>query len=104
MALLGLMAGAQPVLNPSNGHYYEKKNFVVNWQRARDMAQQYEVNGYGGHLVTIKDATEEQFVYDLTGGQEGYWLGGYQDPKETNLALIKQMADAAGYRLVKKRN
>lgn len=36
----------------------------------------------------------------------GGWtsIRGYQDPKETNLALIKQMADAAGYRLIKKRN
>jgi hypothetical protein len=25
------------------------------------------------------DAPEEQFVYDLLEGQEGYWLGGYQD-------------------------
>jgi len=31
-------------------------------------------------------------------------IGGYQDPNETNLALLKQMADSAGYRLVKKRN
>ena len=58
------------------------------------------------------DSTElTDFILDPSGVVIGFAvpggftrIGGYQDPKETNLALIKQMADAAGYRLVKKRN
>ena len=72
-----------------------------------DVAVQGHVNA--ASLFHMAHADEHQ-VYVVGGNTAlavpgGFTrIGGYQDPKETNLALIKQMADEAGYRLVKKRN
>lgn len=72
-----------------------------------DVAVQGHVNA--AFLFHMAHADEHQ-VYVVGGNTalavpDGFTrIGGYQDPKETNLALIKQMADSAGYRLVKKRN
>jgi len=72
-----------------------------------DVAVQGHVNA--ASLFHMAHADEHQ-VYVVGGNTAlvvpgGFTrIGGYQDPKETNLALIKQMADVAGYRLVKKRN
>jgi hypothetical protein len=70
--------------------------------------------GVGSHgnaatLFHMAHADEHQ-VY-LVGGNQAVpiergctYISGYEDPQKTNLKLLKQMADAAGYRLVKKRN
>lgn len=72
-----------------------------------DIGVQGHVNA--ASLFHMAHADEHQ-VYVVGGNTAlavpGGWtsIRNYQDPNETNLALIKQMADAAGYRLVKKRN
>ena len=70
-----------PVLNPANGHYYQVVSTTVDWTTADQMASAMSFQGLPGHLVTISDAAEDQFVYfTLAGGALGLaWLGGYQD-------------------------
>lgn len=69
------------------------------------------VGGHGNAASLFHMAHADEHQVYVVGGNTAFAvpggftrIGGYQDPKETNLALIKQMADAAGYRLVKKRN
>jgi hypothetical protein len=70
-----------PVLNPANGHYYQVVTTTVDWPTADQIAQSFTYQGLQGHLVTISDAAEDQFVYfTLAGGALGNaWLGAYQD-------------------------
>ncbi len=70
-----------PVQNPANGHYYEIVPVSVDWNTADQMARTMSYLGRPGHLVTIADAAEDQFVYfTLAGGPLGNaWLGAYQD-------------------------
>ena len=62
------------LLNPSgavsfNGHNYLFVNSAMTWTNAKKycIAQ-------GGHLATISNATENQFVFNL-GGQQSTWIG-----------------------------
>jgi len=70
-----------PVLNPANGHYYQIVSTTVDWNTADQMARAMTHLGLPGHLVTIADAAEDQFVYFTLGGAAlgNSWLGGYQD-------------------------
>ena len=70
-----------PMLNPANGHYYEIVSMNVDWGIADQTASAMTYLGMPGHLVTISDAAEDQFVYfTLAGGPLGNsWLGAYQD-------------------------
>lgn len=69
------------------------------------------VGGHGNAASLFHMAHADEHQVYVVGGNTaiavpGGWtsIRNYQDPNETNLALIKQMADSAGYRLVKKRN
>lgn len=70
-----------PMYYPANGHYYEVVYGNVSWDQAKLDAEQRNYQGTPGHLVTIADAAEDQFVYfTLAGGALGNsWLGLYQD-------------------------
>ena len=85
-------AGTEPppgaVEFPANGHFYrvDLAPAGVTWDEARAAAE-----AEGGHLVTITDAAENDFVWSLVlsepqassvnepGFTIGPWLGGYQD-------------------------
>src|SRR6185437_16077990 len=80
VVLLLLVAGSSlyaaaivgPVINPANGHMYyllEPKS----WTASEAEAQQL-----GGHMVTINDATENEFVRSTFGpisSQGVVWIG-----------------------------
>ena len=51
----GILAG--PITNPSNGHIYYLLT-ATNWNNAEK-----EAVALGGHLVTINNAAEDQWVY-----------------------------------------
>lgn len=87
VALLFLVAApcfassAGPVYNPANGHYYQVVPGNVTWDQAKLGAEALTYLGVQGHLVTLSDLAEDQFVYfTLTGSSLGNsWIGLYQD-------------------------
>lgn len=77
-------AGAAPVLNATNGHWYEAVQADVTWEAARAAASaaSYDPDGVGGtdplrgYLVTITSASEDDFVRTSIGlGTAPYWIG-----------------------------
>jgi len=63
-----LSGHAAPVYNPSNGHMYDIVN--GNWVTA-----EYNAIALGGHLVTINDADEQNWLLDTFGSNTFYWIG-----------------------------
>lgn len=55
-----------------NGHYYSVFNDNVTWEEAKTFCEKM-----GGHLVTISDSEENEFVKSLISTQEKgmYWIG-----------------------------
>lgn len=77
---------AAPVLNPSNGNYYE---FIevdnLSWADAKAYAETLSYNGMPGHLATIGSKKEADFIQDnfrtlfSVGSPCRFaWLGSYQ--------------------------
>ena len=71
MGLLGFSAAANavPVQNANNGHWYELIDSMI-WTDA----EQYAIDNYNGHLVTINDAAEEDWL-QATFGFDTFWIG-----------------------------
>ena len=70
---LGSPAVLDSVINPANGHtYYLLDN--SDWISAEDAAV-----GLGGHLATINDLAENNWVWDRWGTNRSLWIGLY-DP------------------------
>lgn len=75
-------AGGTLVFNPGNGHHYEIVQTTVSWDQAKLAAEAASYLGVQGHLVTIENANEDNFVYFVlnNGSTLGNsWLGLYQD-------------------------
>ena len=76
LALGLLMASsvqAAPVQYSGNGHWYEYVGSNLSWDQAKDAAANSTYSGMSGHLATISDMGENNFVTNL--GSNG-WLGG----------------------------
>jgi hypothetical protein len=60
-----------PIVNPANGHTYYRLT-TSKWTDAES-----EAVGLGGHLVTINDAAENNWVFDTFSqpNQYGLWIG-----------------------------
>lgn len=62
-----------PITNSANGHLYYLLNYL-SWPAAEQFAA-----SLGGHLATINDAAENQWIYDTFAGYEGgkraMWIG-----------------------------
>ena len=50
------------IQNPNNGHYYYVDNRAFNFDNARAAAESYNYNGLNGHLVTITDQAEMDWI------------------------------------------
>lgn len=79
------MEGRSPVLNPTNGHYYEAfaTPLGINLVDAADRAWAATLTGYESYLVTITSAPENDFIianFPEVAGELGYWIGGSQPP------------------------
>ena len=87
-APLAAQSRGTPVLNPANGHHYEIVTATVPWDQAKVDAEGLSFMGVQGHLATISDTAEDQFVYfTLNGGALGRaWLGGWQDPNHPSFS------------------
>ena len=68
-----------PILNPANGHYYIHLDTSYSWSNARLVAEGMTYQGLTGHLVTINDQAEMDWLLNnLTWDRP--WIGGWQDP------------------------
>jgi hypothetical protein len=65
-------------LNPANGHYYNAFDGSFDWNSANTAAQAQTFMGTQGHLVTILNAQENQFLTSAFGSAKllGHWTGG----------------------------
>lgn len=81
-------AGGTLVFNSNNGHYYEVVNATVAWDQARFDAELVSHLGVPGHLVTLENAAEDNFIYfTLSGASLGNaWIGLYQDTSDPGYA------------------
>ncbi len=69
-----------PELNPSNGNYYfAVSNIGISWDDAKLAAEGMSFMGVQGHLATITDQPENDFIYAALGGVHRHWVGGFQD-------------------------
>ncbi len=53
-----------------NGSLYLLTDLAPNWQTAQTQAE-----GFGGNLVTLNDAAENQWIKDNFGSSENFWIG-----------------------------
>lgn len=68
-----------PVTNPANGHQYLRvPSAGIGWTEAQTAATGTSVGGVSGHLATLTDQVENDFVFAL-GDVANYWVGGFQD-------------------------
>ncbi|MBN1818762.1 MAG: hypothetical protein JW828_15480 [Sedimentisphaerales bacterium] len=58
------------VRNPANGHQYTLTPYPLPWHLARDYATKV-----GGHLVTINDEAENEWLVKQFGEGVEYWIG-----------------------------
>ncbi|MDG2114974.1 MAG: C-type lectin domain-containing protein, partial [Actinomycetota bacterium] len=70
-----------PVLNTANGHYYIHLDTNLTWPDAKTAAEGMTFQGMTGHLVTINDQAEMDWLLNnLTWDRP--WIGGWQDPTD----------------------
>jgi hypothetical protein len=58
--------------NPANGHEYAVTPLAMNWFAAEDYA-----NSQGGHLVTVNDFNEHNWLRTTFGTSTHFWFGYY---------------------------
>jgi Lectin C-type domain len=84
------IAMGEPVQWSENGHWYELVTDGMPWSEARETAESSEWMGQNGYLATITSPEEQQWVWELIepefAGTIGVWLGGYQDPPDSQPA------------------
>ncbi|MCP4293822.1 MAG: hypothetical protein GY780_18485 [bacterium] len=85
VALVPLTASADVVQWEGNGHYYEYLSPLVTWEEAHIIAENRNVFGSPGYLVTLTSQAENDFVYNMVLGGDAPppagdpWIGGYQN-------------------------
>jgi tetratricopeptide (TPR) repeat protein len=65
------------VLNPANQHLYLYVSSERTWHEARNYCALQ-----GGYLATVQTAVENEFLYQLTGGNSNVWLGATDEAEE----------------------
>ena len=75
-------ADSQKILNPENGHYYQRIDTKMTWTDAKSYCEKL-----GGHLATITSASEDSFVYNnlvkyIIKDFGHIWIGGDDIKKE----------------------
>jgi|WetSurSiteA1Bulk_404760.scaffolds.fasta_scaffold01163_6 hypothetical protein len=79
--ILGLTVSgyAQPLLNPVNGHYYEIVGTSgTTWYDANTLASGRTFLGMQGHLATITNPIEQDFIVSNLSLSTFTWFGGRQ--------------------------
>jgi hypothetical protein len=64
-------AGAAPIMNPDNGHYYEAvaRDAGISWNAANTAANARTFHDMHGHLVTITSPAENSFILHNLAGE-----------------------------------
>lgn len=83
-----------PVLNPNNGHYYKLYNTQLSWTDAKIAAENVSWQGNPGHLVTIQDQAEMDWILNNLAPNRP-WIGLSQ-----NLASPTYSEPSGGYEWV----
>ena len=72
------ISSTQPTYNPSSGHYYLMlQTGPISFTAARTAAESLSFQGVPGHLATINDQAENDFLATTFGVRA--WVGGVQD-------------------------
>ena len=61
---------------PINGHYYRRTTVVTDWCGAEVEARQF-----GGHLATVRNPRESQWLQSRFGIYPTLWIGAFRHPK-----------------------
>lgn len=81
---------AQPLVayNPANHHYYQSVEVPggLTWQEAQQEAAKRTYFGAKGHLVTLTDEQEYNFLVTSLTPHE-FWIGAYYDPRTAHLEI-----------------
>jgi hypothetical protein len=78
---------ATPIQWDGNGHWYELVQERLTWDQARAAAESMAWFGFSGHLATVTSSEENAYVFwTVCAGTTQAWLGGYQDPPESQPA------------------
>ena len=67
-----------PAQNPANGHFYQVVNANISWIDARTEAETSLLQGTPGHLVTITDQAELDWILNNLTPQRP-WIGLFQN-------------------------
>jgi hypothetical protein len=68
-----------PILNPINGNHYQRiAGPGITWAQALLDAQAMTFNGVSGHLATLTEQSENDFVFSL-GNVHYHFIGGFQN-------------------------
>jgi hypothetical protein len=62
--------------SPINGHYYRRTTVVSNW-----CAAEVEARQFGGHLATVRNAKESEWLQSRFGIYPTLWIGAFRHPK-----------------------
>ena len=65
-----------PVSEGGNGHLYRLTDVEGSWEEAEAEAK---ADPAGGHLITVNDAAENQWIFDTFAQPSNIWIGFYQD-------------------------
>ncbi len=74
-----------PLLNPANGHYYKVVSGYRDWLTARDEAANMMFNGNAGHLVTLSNQAETDWVINNLPVSRP-WIGLFHNVNAPNYA------------------
>ena len=67
------------ITNPANGHEYALV-YGPSWWDA-----EYQAESLGGHLATIRNQEENQWLFETFAYQDAIWFGLYQLPDSSNI-------------------
>jgi len=69
--------------SPTTTHYYKATESCLGWHSCKDWAI-----GEGGHLVTVNNQAEQDWLVSIYGGTEWYWIGFNVEESEGNWVWI----------------
>ena len=72
-----------PVVNPNNGHAYYVVNQATDWDTARAAAESMTFGSFTGHLVTIRDQAELDWIMGNLNVTRP-WIGLYQNTSSSS--------------------